>query len=158
VAVSGTFNVVQVVGSVTSAPSAVITISIHPFPQAVNLPLGPFCTNSAPVVLQGSPPGGSYVGMGVTGNTFYPASANVGSNNYIIYHYSQTFGNETCYDTAAVRITVSTCAGIQESETPDDLTVHPLPGGRLFAVSFPHEPPRSISIKDMGGREILYHL
>jgi gliding motility-associated-like protein len=51
-------------------------------------PIGPFCSYDASVTLQGTPPGGVYIGNGVNGNTFTPLNA-IGTNA-LTYVYTQS--------------------------------------------------------------------
>ncbi len=75
----------------------------------INLPnvsftglVGPYCINSAPVTMIGSPVGGVFSGPGVTGNTFNPATAGVGTH-IVTYAYSAGVCSNTAKDTVIVR-------------------------------------------------------
>jgi gliding motility-associated-like protein len=48
-------------------------------PAGFNGTYGPYCTTDLPVTLSASPAGGTFTGTGVTGNTFTPAAAGLGS-------------------------------------------------------------------------------
>jgi PKD repeat protein len=67
------------------------------------------CSNGAPITLTGTPAGGSFSGPGVSGNTFSPSVAGLGSKT-IVYSYTNGSG---CSDTAQTTIAViSCCAGV----------------------------------------------
>jgi hypothetical protein len=55
---------------------------------------GPFCLDAAAVTLTGSPAGGTFSGDGVSGTTFTPATAGVGTHT-ITYTYTQNGCNKT---------------------------------------------------------------
>lgn len=50
------------------------------------------CVNDDPVVLDVTPAGGTFSGIGVIGNTFYPSIAGAGSSNIITYNYTDING------------------------------------------------------------------
>ena len=64
---------------------------------------GPVCTDATPITLTGDaiPTGGTYSGLGVTGNTFYPSVAGAGTHT-ITYTYS----DGGCVSTATKTIVV----------------------------------------------------
>lgn len=84
---AGTFPVTL---TVTNGPcNAVITqnITVTPGAPPTITPAGPYCANAAPVVLSGTPAGGTWSGTGITNpatGAFDPATATVG-NNTITY-------------------------------------------------------------------------
>lgn len=58
-----------------------ITVSVYQGGNAnLSGPLPAYCANASPVELFGEPPGGTFSGPGVSGNYFYPGSANTGKN------------------------------------------------------------------------------
>ena len=88
---------------------AQITVTATPQPQWAQLM--PQCVaNSAFVLTQGSPAGGTYSGPGVSNNTFNPAAAGVGSHSL-----SYTLTNGNCSTT--VNTTVVVTAAPQASMT-----------------------------------------
>jgi hypothetical protein len=60
------------------------------------------CAGAQPVSLTGSPVGGTFSGSGITGNTFNPVTAGVGTHS-IKYGYADNHG---CSDTATNSVTV----------------------------------------------------
>src|SRR5690606_25359489 len=63
------------------------TIEVLAPPTASAGNYGPVCVNATPVTLAGTPAGGVFSGPGVTGTTFDPATAGVGSHT-ITYDYT----------------------------------------------------------------------
>lgn len=68
------------------------------------------CTTDAVVTLSGTPNGGFFSGPGVSGATFDPAVAGVGTHN-ITYFFTDT---NSCNFATIVSITVNACVGIEE--------------------------------------------
>ncbi len=82
-------------------------IRIDNLAQVTLDPEGPICDEyTSGISLNGQPGGGTYSGTAVTGNTFYPQNAVIGSNE-VIY----TVSNGTCSGADTINITVV--------ETPD---------------------------------------
>ncbi len=81
-----------------------VEIVIHPLPTVTLTDFTPLCVDAAPITLDGgSPAGGIYSGPGVTGNTFDPAAAGVGTHTIT---YTYTDGNG-CMNSVAKDITVN---------------------------------------------------
>ena len=72
--------------------AAVINMNFHALPAVSFTGLsGPYCIDDTdPVTLTGTPPGGTFTGLGVTGNQFVPSVAGVGT---IFITYEYTDGN-----------------------------------------------------------------
>lgn len=70
------------------------------------------CNIDAVINLSGLPAGGTYYGNNVTGNTFDPTTAQIGTTP-ISYVYTDANG---CSDTANSSITVDICLGMEEAE------------------------------------------
>ncbi|WP_192822051.1 gliding motility-associated C-terminal domain-containing protein [Rufibacter sp. LB8] len=62
-------------------------------PHSLTLPDGPFCGNATPIPLTGSPAGGTFSGPGVSGTTFIPAVAGIGTH---VLTYRSTGLNGFC--------------------------------------------------------------
>jgi hypothetical protein len=83
-----------------SAHSIVI---VHRIPLAYAAPLSGFCTGSRGDVLpNGFPAGGSYTGLGISGDTLYPALTGTGSFP-IYYHYTDS-NNCSVVDTSTFTV------------------------------------------------------
>jgi len=98
-----------------------------------------FCSNSQAVTLSGTPIGGSFTGMGVSGNNFDPAAAGVGSHS-ISYTFTD---NNGCSNTDLASTTVSQIHGVNAGadisipyNTSTQLTGLVTGGGSSFSFSW----------------------
>ena len=79
------------------------TVVVNPLPVVSFDAIGPFCSNAASVVLSGSPAGGSFSGVGVTGNEFNPSVAGPGT-----WVLTYTYTNENgCTNSASISVVVN---------------------------------------------------
>lgn len=108
-----------------------VTVKVNPLPNVTFAPIAPICVSSAPITLGGSPINGTYTGTGVSGNTFNPATANVGTYP-INYYYTDLNG---CSNFATQTATVSACTGIIEL-TNSLISIYPNPAQDVFYVNF----------------------
>ncbi len=83
--------------------SASTGITVNPLPVVSAGTYAPVCINNGNVVLTGSPSGGIFSGPGVSGNSFNPSTAGVGTHT-ITYTYSNSNG---CTNSATTSITVN---------------------------------------------------
>jgi hypothetical protein len=75
----------------TSTLSSVVLI--HDLPEIAFSGLDTaYCVNDAPVVLNGTPTGGTFTGTGIQGNTFNPSEITPGGPYVITYNYQDTNG------------------------------------------------------------------
>lgn len=82
------------------------------------------CVNWNPITLSpGSPAGGTYSGVAVSGNTFAPATAGTGTFT-ITYTYSDVNG---CADSATSQIIVDLCTGTYQLADTEELEVSTFP-------------------------------
>ncbi len=79
-----------------------ISIHVDALPNASIDPVGPFCTGDAAVTLNAATAGGTWSGNGVTGNSFDPVAAGIGTHT-VSYEVS----NGGCTVTAQIDILVS---------------------------------------------------
>lgn len=84
---AGTFNLTYTSGSGTCQTSDVAIVTVNPLPVVDAGNAISVCLSAATVALNGTPAGGTWSGTGVTGSTFNPATAGVGSFN-LTYTYS----------------------------------------------------------------------
>lgn len=99
----------------TCSSSASQNIIVNPAPTVTLSPLNPVCSNATAFSLTGgTPSGGAYSGTGVSGNSFTPSVAGVGT---FPITYAYTDGN-SCSGSASQNITVYSCIGTCFS-TPD---------------------------------------
>lgn len=123
-------------GPCTTSTAITILVNAAPTASIVN-PKTFFCTKQQAVFLNGSPAGGTFTGSGVNNGAFNPNLASVSNSNIVVYTYTDQNG---CTDTASVRITVSTCAGIDEKgQTANSIRVFPNPATNLFFIESDQE-------------------
>jgi hypothetical protein len=82
-----------------------------------------YCQTDASGILTGNPVGGVWSGVGVSGNTFNPTVAGLGSF-YAVYTFTATNG---CTNKDSLLMTVSTCLGIEEAPSANLFSVYPNP-------------------------------
>ena len=87
------------------------------------------CVNYSPITLVAAPSGGTYSGNGVTGASFDPATAGVGSHTIT---YSYTDGNG-CANSATTTVFVEACVSIDESSL-NSIRVFPNPTNSVINV------------------------
>ncbi len=98
---TGLYIVSGSVGNCPVLPDSVY-VEINEYPEISITPFDPLCKNDDPVILQASPPGGSWQGPGVSNNIFNPALALTGNNTL---NYS--FSIEECTSTESLTILVN---------------------------------------------------
>jgi hypothetical protein len=129
----GTQTISYTVGGGTSCESVaseILTVNTAP---TVGLTLNPttVCVYDPAFALTGgSPAGGVYVGTGVTGGNFNPATAGIGSTS-ITYDYVDANG---CENSATSSITIDGCASIEEMNSMS-FTIYPNPASSTFNIS-----------------------
>lgn len=100
----GVHNIKYKAGSGTCTDSVIFTIKVDSVPSVVLSSIGPFCSSdSAQTLTQGSPLGGTYSGVGISGGKFDPAMAGVG-NHIIKYKVTNSLG---CSDSSTTSVSVS---------------------------------------------------
>ncbi|HLV43012.1 MAG TPA: M43 family zinc metalloprotease [Brumimicrobium sp.] len=115
-------------GAITSTE----TISVYSLPNVYLTSLPTPCVNHSPITLnQGNPSGGTYSGVGVTGNQFDPSTAGIGSHS-INYTYSHPVSG--CTNSAQKNIMVDGCLGINE-ENSTIFKIYPNPTSGAITVS-----------------------
>lgn len=97
-----TYTIINANGCSSSSSQ---TVTVHANPtvsfSGFNVPHA-YCVDAASVALSGSPSGGTFSGTGISGNSFSPSSAGVGTH-VITYSYSDGFG---CSNTSTQTVTV----------------------------------------------------
>ena len=71
--------------------SATTTIVVNAQPTVSAGSYGPACVDAGAITLNGSPSGGTFSGVGVTGNSFNPSTAGIGTTT-VTYNYSNGSG------------------------------------------------------------------
>lgn len=129
-----------------------VLITVNPLPVVDITPavIDTMCKNTgAPVTLVGNPSGGSFSGTGVSGSTFDPNVAGVGSHTIT---YSYTDGNG-CTGTSTVLAVVIDCSGIEENLL-DGVVLAPNPNDGNFQIKG-LDVDSEYNIYDSRGRVIL---
>lgn len=120
--------------------------------SALSVTANSVCVNWPVMTLTGYPSGGTYLGQGVTGNSFDPATAGVGT--HIIYYIHMNASG--CADTAMQTIVVNSCQGVEETLSSDLVSIFPNPSSGHFNVSidYPGLKEVSISVMDIQGKVV----
>ncbi|MCH2230222.1 MAG: T9SS type A sorting domain-containing protein [Crocinitomicaceae bacterium] len=118
-----------------SSTSATIEIIVNPIPTVSFSSLADLCNYNDPITLnEGTPTGGTYSGVGITGNTFDPAVAGIGTH---ILTYDYTDGNG-CTASATSNIIVDGCLSIDDYQA-NDLKIFPNPVDQVLNISLSGE-------------------
>lgn len=153
VSTPGTYSLTVTHPSGCKAGDAV-NIIVKPLPTVGLTFLNPeiFCPtdNTGRPLTEGTPAGGTYIGAGVTGNTFNAAAA--GQGTYIIlYNYT---GPNGCSNVAKDTLRVYACVGVEELANELALNVYPNPNNGAFTleVSGMQEITATVQIMTVDGR------
>jgi hypothetical protein len=104
---------------------------VSPTPVSFNGLNSSYSPDDEPATLVGSPSGGTFIGPGVTGNTFDPASAGVGTHS-ITYTWFDACGG---FNTTGLCTTVDQGVGIGGSNmTSGGVLIYPNPNRGQFTV------------------------
>ncbi len=112
-----------------------------------------YCVFDAPVTLSATPAGGTFSGIGVSGNTFDPSLSGAGK---FLVQYTYTTSNGCIYKSTLLT-EVRTCVGQFEQGNVEGLTVYPNPAHDLVQVVFNvNSAERTIfDLFDLSGRKVL---
>jgi len=131
-----------------------ITVNELPFVILTNFSPDTICSNGSAVALPNvSPSGGIYSGTGVSGGTFDPNIAGVGTHN-VIYTYIDT---NSCINSDSTFITVEQCVGIDDLANDFGILIYPNPNTGLFTIEKSSELDKEINISllDASSRVII---
>jgi len=90
------------------------------------------CMNQPLQTLNGTPAGGTFSGNGITGSSFDPAAAGIGSHK-ITYSYVAASG---CTVTVNKVVAVDGCVTVMENEFVRDMEIYPTPNDGKFSLRF----------------------
>ena len=107
------------------------------------------CVTDGPIGMTGFPEGGIYLGIGVSGNLFYPEIAGPG-NHTISYIFTDENG---CSNRADQTIFVDDCNGIHEIENTS-VSIYPNPTLDMLYFTFKNWEADRYIIYDATGKEI----
>ncbi|MBL0336251.1 MAG: proprotein convertase P-domain-containing protein [Chitinophagaceae bacterium] len=114
-------------GQSTTSASATLTVNATPVPTVVALPTN-ICISDTVVNLSGSPIGGSWSGIGVSGLNFIPTATAIGTYT-LTYTYTNTLG---CTGTATTTAKVSDCPERERLMRDNAVLLYPNPNSGLF--------------------------
>jgi len=108
----GTFNIFYTLSNVNGcSDTASNKITVNPVPAVSFSGLSiEYCSTANPVILEGSPPGGTFTGNGINGSVFNPSEAGIGQIA-IKYIYTNL---QNCSDSSVQMTTVNVCNGMDE--------------------------------------------
>ncbi len=131
-AFGGSYRVVVKNASNCADTSNAIAVTINPLPSVtLSGNADTLCNTAASITLTGgSPSGGTYSGIGITGNSFNPGTSGTGTHT-IAYTYID--GN-TCTNSATETIVVRLCTGINDLEE-SLITIYPNPANKQLIVT-----------------------
>ncbi len=88
-----------------------VIVNVNPLPAVgIASSADTVCVQSGPIVITGTPSGGTYSGTAVTSGQFAPNTAGTG-DHWVMYTYTDTNG---CMNTDSAQIHVAPCVGIEE--------------------------------------------
>lgn len=123
VSTSGSYSVTHTDVNGCTAVSAPLSIVVNALPSVTFGALADLCDyNSAITLTQGTPAGGVYSGTGVSGTSFDPATAGLGTHT-LTYDYTDANG---CSASATSDIIVDGCLAIEDIQT-SELNIFPNP-------------------------------
>ncbi|HET6991510.1 MAG TPA: T9SS type A sorting domain-containing protein, partial [Bacteroidia bacterium] len=104
------------------------------------------------VYLYATPAGGTWSGVGVSGNTFTPSTAGPGTH-VCTYTYLDQYG---CTSTATTSIFVNACVGVPEYLGLSGVSFYPNPNDGTFIVNVASSdiPQMKMEIVDLQGRVV----
>jgi hypothetical protein len=127
-------------------------VNVHALPNvSVSVAVDSTCVYYSATTLNGTPAGGVYSGAGVSGSSFNPATAGVGSHD-IVYAYSDAFG---CGASDTISLSVIACLGVEEEST-EGVSVYPNPTTGWIQVSGTWTSDVTVELADISGR-IVYN-
>jgi hypothetical protein len=131
-----------------------VTIHVNPLPHVTLFvqSIDTICNNSGKLFLFGGPSGGTYGGIGVYGNYFYPDSATAGKYSVFYYSYTDTDG---CTGIAKDSVYVMVCEGINEVKGESGkLKVYPNPFTSTTTITVNSTGEYYMELTDVTGRKL----
>ncbi|HTF04916.1 MAG TPA: T9SS type A sorting domain-containing protein, partial [Bacteroidia bacterium] len=128
-----------------------VSVTINPIPVVTAAAANTTpCLADGAVTLTGSPSGGTWTGPGVSGNSFDPSAAGVGTHQ-LVYTYMDSA--TTCMDTAQVGTVVDICTNIVSENATGAVSIFPNPVTDQLQVQS-DETLISYVIVDVTGRAV----
>jgi hypothetical protein len=134
--------------------SDTINVTIHALPNVTYSEVqASVCIGEPSFTLTAaSPPGGSYGGTAVTGNTFNPSVAGAGTFS-IVYTFTDS---NTCTNSASSAIDVDLCSSIQNIDEVNAIRIYPNPISSTATLQTPRAlTDGDLTIYDIYGKTVL---
>ena len=132
----------------SSAQSKAVSVNALPL-VTFNYTGGPICSNSPVTLNAGSPTGGTYSGLGVSGSTF---SAQTPYPYVLTYTIIDGHG---CSNSDTAIYTVITCTGLNDIDAAAGAQIFPNPFSKQLTVQWSdNQSIQTILIYDLTGREV----
>jgi hypothetical protein len=110
------------VNGCTNTATKTITVNALPI-LAISASKQLYCEKDTVGILTGNPVGGVWSGIGVSGNTFNPTVAGLGSF-YVVYTYTAT---NSCTNKDSLLMKVTSCLGVDDVSDENLFSVYPNP-------------------------------
>jgi len=148
------YDSLQTINGCDSVLSTTLTVNTLPNVTLTNFNPDTICSSNSAVALpNGSPSGGVYSGAGVSGGTFDPNTAGIGTHS-VIYTYSDA---NSCINSDSTFITVEQCVGIDDLANDLGILIYPNPNTGLFTIEKSSELDKEIRVNllDASSRVII---
>jgi len=148
---AGTYSVtVTDANGCAAADTVVITVNSLPV-ITLSSSADSVCDYGSPLTLNATPAGGVYSGTGVTGSSFDPAVAGMGSHD-VYYMYTDVNG---CSATDTTQIFVDLCTGIA-AVTEEAISIYPNPASSSITVNMAGSGSSALmTIFDVSGKLVM---
>jgi hypothetical protein len=130
VSASGTYYVTVSDSTTGCSASDSVNVAINAAPSITFALADTLCDNGGVIIMNASPAGGTYFGIGVSGSSFDPSFPGPGTTT-ITYSYTDTNG---CSATTNQPVFIDDCSGINEQVTNASITVYPNPNNGQFTL------------------------
>lgn len=128
-----------------------LTVNAQPVVSITGLS-NTICSDTTAITLVGSPTGGTFTGMGVSGGTFDPSITGTGT---FAIAYNYTDGNG-CSSTASDTVTVTICTGIDNINNNLQINVYPNPFHNQVVVKLNDvQQTLQVRLMDVTGRTVV---
>lgn len=115
-----------------------------------------YCISNGPVLLSGSPAGGVFSGLGLSGNSFTPQAAGLGT---VLVRYDYTDTTNGCVNTKILPVRIKVCTSADElSPLISGSRVFPNPAQREARIDFTLAESRRVRMEllDPSGRMVQF--
>lgn len=145
---------VTVTGSNGCTDTDQATIVVYQIPKvSFNMGDQTLCENGGTLTLSAAPSGGTFYGAGVSGSSFNPASAGLGTHA-VWYDFAEY---EDCIASDTIHITVDLCTGVETPALAELVSVYPNPASSEIIIesNFNRSLPITLEMMDVLGQLVL---